>query len=199
LGVQAKFIYSPTYLSNVTKSIKREPEFVYNRGFFSSNILVGNSNDPSNKHIQVFDLLKSCGLKPEAVYSILSYGIYSEYKKQIVEEGFKRFGKNFIPVTEFLGLDEYIKLLDKIDYVIFNHERQEAMGATIQLMSLAKPIFFNPDSPAYISFKRRGYKVFNNQELRSFEKIKSVDLRCNRDLLIRDYSIDNLNSFYINL
>jgi hypothetical protein len=199
LGVQAKFIYSPTYLSNVTKSIKREAEFVYNKGFYSSNILVGNSNDPSNKHIQVFDLLMTCDLKPAAVYSILSYGIYSEYKKQIVEEGFKRFGKNFISVTEFMGLDEYIKLLDKIDYVIFNHERQEAMGATIQLMSLAKPIFFNPVSPAYISFKRRGYNVFSNQELRNFEKINSVDLRCNRDLLIRDYSIDNLNSFYINL
>jgi len=199
LGVQGKFIYSPTYLSNVTKSIKNEAEFVYNKGFYSSNILVGNSNDPSNKHIEVFDLLITSDLKPAAVYSILSYGIYSEYKNQIVEEGLKRFGKNFISVTEFLGLDEYIRLLDKIDYVIFNHERQEAMGATIQLMSLAKPIFFNPVSPAYISFKRRGYKVFNNQELRSFKKIKSVDLRCNRDLLIRDYSIDNLNNFYINL
>jgi hypothetical protein len=199
LGINAKFLYSPMYLSNVIKTIKNENDFIYNKGFTSSKILVGNSTDPSNQHAQIFEILKNNKMEPSKVYSILSYGRYDDYKNFVIKLGSILFGENFIPIIEFLDLQKYLNLLDQVDFVIFNHERQEAMGATIQLLSLGKPIFFNPKSPAFKSLKRRGYIVFSNEELVNFKNINTIDLSINRQLLIKEYSIDVLKSFYTNL
>jgi hypothetical protein len=199
LGIKANFLYSPMYLSNVIKTIKTENDFIYNKGFISSKILVGNSTCPSNRHQHTFEMLKTSEMNPSKVYSILSYGENKEYKNSVIVSGIKFFGKNFIPVTEFLDLQKYLKLLDQVDFVIFNHERQEAMGATIQLLSLGKPVFFNPKSPAFISLKRRGYLVFSNEELINFKNLNSIDLSINRKLLMKEYSIFLLKSLYTNL
>ena len=199
LGVNTDFKYSPCYLSNTFTNIKDESDFVYDKGFSHKNILLGNSTDPCNNHIEALQIVQKSGVNPQMMSSILSYGIYESYKENVIDVGEKMFGQKFNPVTKFMPLGEYLKLLNSIDYAIFNHKRQEAMGVTIQLLSLAKPIFFNPQSPAYQSLIRRGYVVFNIYELEMFKDIKTVDLRKNRELLFKDYSIDVLNSFYTNL
>jgi dTDP-N-acetylfucosamine:lipid II N-acetylfucosaminyltransferase len=199
LSVNSHFKYSPCYLSNTFSNIKDESDFVYIKGFSQKNILLGNSTDPSNNHIEAFEIVQKSGLQPEMITSILSYGIYESYKEKVITVGKKMFGGNFCGVTKFLPLIEYLKILDGIDFAVFNHKRQEAMGVTIQLLSLAKPIFFNPQSPAYQSLIRRGYYVFNILELEKFKDIKTLDLRKNRELLLKEYSLDVLNSFYTNL
>jgi hypothetical protein len=199
LGINAEFKYSPCYLSNTFNKIKEESDFIYNKGFSHKNILLGNSTDPSNNHIEAFEFVKKSCVDPTTITSILSYGIYESYMQNVICVGKKMFGRKFNPVTNFMPLIDYLKILNSIDYAIFNHKRQEAMGVTIQLLSLAKPIFFNPQSPAYLSLKRRGYVVFNIYDLRKFKDIKTIDLSKNRDLLLKEYSLEVLNSFYKNL
>jgi dTDP-N-acetylfucosamine:lipid II N-acetylfucosaminyltransferase len=199
LGINSDFKYSPCYLSNTFTNIKDESEFVYTKGFSQKKILLGNSTDPRNNHIEALEIVQKSCIEPTMIKSILSYGIFESYKENVISVGEKMFGQKFNPVTKFMPLGEYLNLLNSIDYVIFNHKRQEAMGVTIQLLSLAKPIFFNPQSPAYQSLIRRGYVVFNIYELEKFKDIKSVDLRKNRELLLKEYSLEVLNSFYTNL
>ncbi len=199
LGINADFIYSPGYLSNTFTNIKDGSEFVYKKGFSNKNILLGNSTDPHNNHIEALEIVEKACIEAEMITSILSYGVYESYKENVISVGEKMFGQKFNPVSKFMPLSDYLKLLNSIDYAVFNHKRQEAMGVTIQLLSLAKPIFFNPQSPAYQSLIRRGYVVFNIYELEKFKDIKSVDLRKNRELLLKEYSLEVLNSFYTNL
>lgn len=199
LSSKAKFLYSPMYLSNTINLLKDEDAFLFKEGFKNKIVLVGNSTDPSNNHLQAFHILNKSKLKPKEVVSILSYGIFEDYKLNVIEHGKIIFGSNFKPITEFLDLNQYLELLNKIDFVIFNHERQEAMGVTIQLLSLGKPIFFNEKSSAFKSLKRRGYQVFFLGELDRYIDVSILDLRKNRELLMKEYSIDILKSFYSQL
>jgi hypothetical protein len=199
LSSKAKFIYSPMYLSNVVNILKDENDFLYNKKSKNNIVLLGNSTSPYNNHLDAFNKLFLSDLSVKFVFSFLSYGKYNDYKNDVIKKGFEIFGNKFTPITEFLELNQFLELLNKIDLAILNHERQEAMGLTIQLLSLGKPIFFNSESPAYKSFKRRGYLVFSLNELDSFKDIKSLDLRGNRKLLLKEYSKDVLNSFYNNL
>jgi dTDP-N-acetylfucosamine:lipid II N-acetylfucosaminyltransferase len=199
LRIKAKFLYNPAYLSNTWNRIKSCENFIYLKGFKNVRVLVGNSTDPHNNHIEAFEILNNSNLNPLKVCSLLSYGKYEQYKNVVIEVGTKHFGDKFLAITQFLELNKYLEIIDELDFIIFNHDRAEATGATIQLLSLAKPIFFNPISPAYQSLKRRGYIVFDIYELEKFRNIESVDLRKNRELLIKEYSIEVLNSFYKNL
>jgi hypothetical protein len=199
LKSKAKFLYNPSYLSNTWNRIKTCENFIYLNGFENVRVLVGNSTDPHNNHIGAFEILNNANLNPLSVCSLLSYGKYEQYKNVVIEEGIKYFGDKFLPITQFLELNKFVEIIDELDFIIFNHDRAEATGATIQLLSLAKPIFFNPISPAYKSFVNRGYVVFSIYDLEKFKDIKSVDLRKNRELLIKEYSLEVLNSFYTNL
>jgi hypothetical protein len=199
LGSESEFIYSPVYLSNVSEKLKEVDDFIFNGGFVSKTILVGNSTDPHNNHLDSFNKIADSGLDPKFIVSILSYGVFKEYSEGVIREGFDLFGSKFKPITEFLSIEAYLELLDSVDFVVFNHERQEAMGATIQLLSLAKPIFFNPKSPAYNSLKRRGYKVFSIDDLKNYREVKMLDLRVNHKLLKEQYNKQLLQTFYLNL
>lgn len=199
LGSNSGFVYSPMYLSNVSEKLKELKDFIYQEGFISKTVLVGNSTDPHNNHIDSFNKIADSGLDPNIIISILSYGVFKEYSEEVISEGFKLFESKFKPITEFLAMSAYLELLDSIDFVVFNHERQEAMGVTIQLLSLAKPVFFNPKSPAYLSLKRRGYKVFSIDDLKNYREVKMLDLSVNHKLLNEQYNKDLLKPFYENL
>jgi dTDP-N-acetylfucosamine:lipid II N-acetylfucosaminyltransferase len=199
LGSNSGFVYSPMYLSNVSEKLKEPKDFIYQEGFVSKTVLVGNSTDPHNNHLDSFNKIADSGLDPKLIVSILSYGVFKEYSEGVIREGFDLFGSKFKPIAEFLSIEAYLELLDSVDFVVFNHERQEAMGATIQLLSLAKPIFFNPKSPAYNSLKRRGYKVFSIDDLKNYREVKMLDLRVNHKLLKEQYNKQLLQTFYLNL
>lgn len=199
LNSKAIFIYNPAYLSNTWNRMKSSEKFIYCNGFKNCRVIVGSSTDPQNNHIDAYNILANSQLLPSEVCSFLSYGNYNSYRDHVIQIGFLIFKQNFNPVTSFMDLNIYLDYIDEFDFVIFNHERAEATGAAIQLLSLGKPIFFNPKSPAYQSFVRRGYVVFDIYKLSDFISVQEVDLRKNRELLLRDYSIEALNNFYTNL
>jgi hypothetical protein len=196
LNKKSKFIYSPVYLSNIVSVPKSQEDFIYIKGLRNQNILVGNSADPSNNHIEAYKKILSMELNPTTIFSVLSYGNYPDYINEVIKFGAMNFADAFQPITHFMKYSEYLDFLEKIDFVIFNHSRQEAMGVTIQLLSLGKPIFFNPNSPAYKSFIRRGYRVFNLDEIDLVLRMEVLDLTINRELLQKHYSLETLNSFY---
>jgi len=126
-------------------------------------ILVGNSADPSNNHLEVFDKLKAYKEQGISIYVPLSYGDTSYAQKMIVE-GKKRFGDKFIPLTEFLPFEDYLKLLAKIDIAIFNHKRQQSMGSTRTLLGLGKKVYMNQDLTSSESLRQDGIKTFSLNE-----------------------------------
>lgn len=108
------------------------------------NILLGNSADPSNNHIEVLEKLKSYAGENIKIYCPLSYGDQS-YAHRVSGYGGSLFGEKFIPLRNFMPIEEYNELLAKIDIAIFNHKRQQGMGNIVALLGLGKKVYLRND------------------------------------------------------
>lgn len=147
-------------------------------------VQVGNSADPANNHLEVFEKLLCYKEQNLKIYVPLSYGNF-EYAQQIITIGTGMFGDKFIPLTDFLAIDKYQEFLANIDIAIFNHKEQQAMGNTIALLGLGKKVFIRKEVTPWKAFEELGIKVFdvNNFALdlidsqtkdRNIEKVKEV-------------------------
>ncbi|MCG3704499.1 TDP-N-acetylfucosamine:lipid II N-acetylfucosaminyltransferase [Aliarcobacter butzleri] len=126
-------------------------------------IQVGNSADPSNNHIEVLDFLLRYKNKNIKIFCPLSYGS-QEYKEKLISYGKKNFGEKFIPITTFLSFNEYNKYMACVDIAIFNHNRQQAMGNTIGLISLGKKVILKPNVTPFKFFKNLGIKIYSLED-----------------------------------
>jgi|SRR5690554_964426 len=103
-------------------------------------IQVGNSADPSNNHLEVFEKLARLRADNFRVYVPLSYGD-QRHASRVINEGRKLFGDRFVPLVDFLPLDQYQKFLATIDVAIFNHNRQQGLGNLISLLGMGKKVY----------------------------------------------------------
>lgn len=197
LNSNSRFIYSPMYLSNVVET----DNFItadYS-GKQKCVVLVGNSTDPSNNHLRIFDILASQMDKIDKIFCPLSYGTYSKYRDSVIREGRNKFGDKFVALLEFLTMDQYSEILKTVDVAVFNHERQQAMGVTLTLLSLGKVVYLNENTTSFKSLKERGFKIFANSLIEKFGILYPKDVEVNKELLQKYYSKDILIDSYLNL
>ena len=135
-----------------------------------NNILVGNSGDPSNNHLDIFLKLSQINLKNKKVYVPLSYGGSKDYKEFVIRKGKELLGTNFVPLTDFITLQEYNEILLTCGVLIFNHVRQQGVGNIVVMGYFGARIFVNSKSPVYKSFTNAGIKIFD------FKSLKEADL-----------------------
>lgn len=148
-GAKGKYYYSFMYPSNLykeyyLKKVEKDPGKTY--------IQVGNSACETNEHVEVFEkLLKYKGENIEIICP-LSYSGKEEYIKQVVETGYKTFGKEkFTPIVDFMIFDQYLELLAKVDIAIFNHKRQRGLGNITTLLGLGKKVYIREEITTYYS------------------------------------------------
>lgn len=134
------------------------------------NILLGNSADPSNNHIEVLEKLKSCSGENIKIYCPLSYGDQS-HAQRVSDYGESLFGDKFIPLRNFMPLEEYNKLLAIIDVAIFNHNRQQGMGNIVGLVGLGKKVYLRNDITTWQTLSNIGLVIgdINDIELRPLD------------------------------
>lgn len=128
------------------------------------NILLGNSADPSNNHIDALEKLRPYATENIQIYCPLSYGDV-EYAKNVASYGKSIFGEKFIPLLEFMRFDDYKKLLAKIDIAIFNHKRQQGMGNITTLLGMGKKVFMRSDITSYHAIRTLGALVYDVEHL----------------------------------
>jgi dTDP-N-acetylfucosamine:lipid II N-acetylfucosaminyltransferase len=146
-------------------------------------VLLGNSADPSNNHIDIFYRLKELNFVGEVICP-LSYG-NDGYKDKIIIEGKRILGSSFIPLVEFLPLKQYQEIINSCNIVIMNHYRQQAMGNINSAIWHGAKVFLNQKNPAYHSFNRIGVKVLTIQE--DFSEISnSVVLMNNKECITKN-------------
>lgn len=164
------------YPSNLYK----EYDFSYlNKDHNKIYIQIGNSADPSNNHLEVFEKLKKYKDTSIEIICPLSYGDVG-HRDKIIKEGNRIFGEKFIPIITLMPFDEYLGLLAKIDIAIFNHKRQQAMGNITTLLGLGEKVYIRYDITSWDFCKDHGLKVFSSnagfsdllQEMTKIEKVK---------------------------
>ncbi|MTI53431.1 TDP-N-acetylfucosamine:lipid II N-acetylfucosaminyltransferase [Geosporobacter ferrireducens] len=154
-----KFAYpNPVEKVNMDDMNEIYERYSYLKGNYEHIILVGNSPDPSNNHLDIFHKLKSLRLKDYCVIVPLSYGGNDAYIRAIINEGKKNFGNRFIPLTEYMEPSEYYKLLNQVDVAIYYHNRQQAVGNIRLLSSLEKGVFLKENVTTFRKFKRLNLK-----------------------------------------
>jgi hypothetical protein len=144
------------------------------------NILVGNSADPLNNHLDAFDILeRRVQLGNSKIIVPLSYVPKSNesYRRRVIEIGKKHFGDRFVPLTEFVDIESYIEILRSCGYVFMNHLRQQGMGNICILMLQGARIYLNAKNPAFDWLLKMGCSVQDFQSLDTDSDMKQVTLR----------------------
>lgn len=152
---KGKYYYSIIYPSNVFKEFKAKPK--------NNNIVymqIGNSADPTNNHLEIFEKIKKYHNVNFRVICPLSYGD-NKYRKKIIEIGYNLFKENFFPIIDFMPFDEYLNLLANIDIAIFNHDRQQAVGNITTLLGLGKKVYLKNDITTWNFCNEHGLIVFD--------------------------------------
>lgn len=154
-----------------------------------NNILIGNSSSFENNHLDAFNLLDDLNLEDRIIYTPLSYG-NSNYKNNIIEVAEKKFQDNFVALTHYIPLEEYINIIISSPIVIMNHLRQQAVGNIIIMMYLGAKIFLDEKNPVYDFFKQQDAYIYKLDELKNEYKGKLdiLEINHNREILKKNWS-----------
>ncbi len=109
-------------------------------------VQVGNSADPSNEHLEVFDWLRRYADEDMEVHVPLSYGYvgYENYRDEVMRRGREIFGERFKPIIALLGPFDYNRYLATVDVMIFNHQRQQGFGNMVISFYLGTKMYLRP-------------------------------------------------------
>jgi len=157
----------------------------------SNNILIGNSADPSNNHLDVFKKIATFDLKERKVIVPLSYGGSKVYIDYVIEKGNYYFGKNFVPLIHFMTLQEYNQFISSCGFVIFNQIRQQAVANIITLGYMGAKLFLNEKSPVYAYYKELGMNIYSTKSITNTELNENLSIEkynLNKKIFIENYS-----------
>lgn len=129
-----------------------------------NNILIGNSATYENNHLDAFEMIIKIIKADQKVFVPLSYG-NEDYRNSIIQKGKKMFGDRFVPLTDFIPYEEYIKTISSCSIVIMNHLRQQAVGNIVIMMHLGAKIFLNINNPVLTFFKKEDAAIYSTEEL----------------------------------
>lgn len=158
-GARGRYIECFNYPSNIYKEYVVPP-----RRDDGIRILVGNSADPSNNHMDILDALSKYRGENIKIIVPLSYG-NPKHREAVCDYGRQLFGEKFVPLLQYMELDDYIGLLAGIDIAVYAHRRQQAFGNKITLLGMGKKVFMRPESTLWQVFSSRDIKVFDVSEL----------------------------------
>jgi hypothetical protein len=127
------------------------------------NILLGNSADLRNNHIDAFKILKNAP-PDQKIICPLSYAGGSGTQK-IVERGGLTLQDRFQPLLNFMTMDEYLGIIKSCGFVVMNHMRQQGLATIIQMMYMGAKIFLREENPCYNFFKNNDAVIFSVQDL----------------------------------
>src|SRR3546814_745287 len=126
------------------------------------NIMIGNSASKENQHFEVLDLLEKFKKENIRIYCPLSYGAPEDVEK-VIKYGRNKFNEKFAGITEFVPYSEFVKFINNVDIVIFNHRRQQGFGNLLLALYLGKKVYFNRKSTLWELFD--DYQILKTDEL----------------------------------
>lgn len=174
--------------------IKKNDDFVK-----KSNLLLGNSASYTNNHIEAFEILEKFNSKDLQIIVPLSYG-NNKYAKNIIKIGHEKFGDNYKPLTEFMPLENYQKILQNCGIVIMNHHRQQAVGNVMNAVYLGAKVFLSEKNTLFHYLKRIGCHIYSvehdlNDENKTVFNLLSIEqMNHNRTTVSSELSLDRVVS-----
>lgn len=168
-----------------------------------NNIIIGNSADYTNNHLDIIDILKNVDLGDRKVFIPLSYpSNVNDYVGEIVSRGKEAWSMNFVPLLSFMSYEEYRNIISSCKYAVFYHERQQAMGNIWMALNLGICVFMSKYSAAYKHLCECGFIIFSVQDdlelmLRTGQSLTNEQKMQNKELFKKYFSFDSfINKIY---
>lgn len=138
------------------------------------NILVGNSANLTNNHIDAFKKLVKLRQKVN-VHCVLSYGAGNAIVKEIIKQGYKSFPNAFYAQQNFMERSVYIDFLSNIDIFFMYHNRQQSIGNILIALALGKPVFLKKNNPVFDFITNMGLKAYDADEIQDYNLWNTIE------------------------
>lgn len=161
------------------------------------NIIIGNSGDPTNNHLDALTQLSKISIPIKTkIIMPMNYGSNPDYIEWIKEKAMALYPNNVYILDHFLPFDEYVQLVSKCKVAIFYHERQQASDNILMQLMYGAKVYMSETSLAFQYLKRLGFKVFSLQsEIDSImDELSDNDIIYNRELLVKHYSASTITN-----
>lgn len=164
----------------------------------STNILCGNSASFTNNHIDTLKKIQKLKNEDSDVIMPLSYGGSEKYIKNVIAIGNKLYKDKFKPLTEFLPIEQYNKILLTSSICVFSNWRQEAFGNIVISLYLGSKIYMTKKSPLLNTILDMGCKIFALEDCNNSEEfntpLSTEEKKLNRQKVIELYNSERLYS-----
>lgn len=160
-----------------------------------TNIQIGNSASLTNNHEYVMRFLSKLNVGDRNIYVPLSYAGKDENTACVIRTGMQLFGDNFKPLTKFLALNEYTKLMTSFSVALYGNWRQEAIGNIIISLYLGAKVFLPRQSPVAQWAQKHKLIVFELEKIDQNNLdtcLEKWEQEHNRKILIELYNKDRM-------
>lgn len=141
-----------------------EDTFATTRPVTGADILIGNSATLTNNHFEVLDLLARIGVADRRVVAPLSYGDRA-YADAVAERGAESLRGDFVPIREFMPLEEYRGMVADCSVVVMGHRRQQGIGNVAGALWSGAHVFLDERNTLTSFLRSRGAAVGTLREL----------------------------------
>lgn len=131
----------------------------------TNNVIIGNSADWSNNHLDLIQTLQECQHSDiEKIYMPLSYGGNPKYIETVSKKGAELLGDKFTPITNFLPLEEYYDILRNVSVALIGTARSQASANIISLLLQGTRVYMDKRSTLYHCLKDAGCILFDLEQ-----------------------------------
>lgn len=138
-------------------------------------IMIGHSGNPKLNHLQNLARLKKFCDADITICLVLSYG-KKDYIKQVKEKAKFMIPENKLEIIEeYMEIEEYINYLNSMDVAVMDFDGSVALGNTLILLYLGKPIYIKRGSLMDVAFtnERLDLRYADDIERCSFDELFS--------------------------
>ncbi len=161
-----------------------------------TDIMIGNSASATNNHEYVFELLSRLDTHGRRIVVPLSYSGKKGYVETVASKGNRLFGKDFVPLMDFLPLEEYNRQQAATSVALFGNLRQEAIGNIIIALYLGAKVFLIRTNPVYEWAKGHGLIVYDLETMTQQDldtPLPEAERQQNRKILTSLYSRERMH------
>lgn len=141
-----------------------EDTFAATRPVTGDDILVGNSATLTNNHFEVLEMISRLDVSGRRVITPLSYGDPA-YAEAVAARGIELLGSDFVPLREFVPLEEYQEIVAGCSIVMMGHRRQQGIGNVASALWSGAHVFLDERNTLTSFLSDRGAAVGKLEEV----------------------------------
>jgi len=129
-------------------------------------IWLGNSDTETNNHLDAISVLTKFKNNKIKILCPLSYGNI-KYGNFIQNQGQKIFKSKWNSLRVFFPLQQYLKLLGKVDIVVMYHNRTQAAGNIFASIKMGKKVYIKKQSTIYQFLQTHSMVIFDANTIKN--------------------------------